>query len=184
MTISKHDAALHSVNLNNWKSYLETDSVGLQLQSEQGARNGYTGKQIIHPNQIPIVCKAFTPSAERVEWATQLIAAFEKHQESGEVSCHYQGFWRGKQAPPKKVIFILNSECIWEISSAYIFAFVYYVSYWSMLVNWYFPLCFHEMVMLEMFLMFVCLFICASMLNIYIFMCLCFRVHLHFKAIW
>ncbi|PVD27938.1 hypothetical protein C0Q70_10514 [Pomacea canaliculata] len=67
------------------------DSVGLQLQSEQGARNGYTGKQIIHPNQIPIVCKAFTPSAERVEWATQLIAAFEKHQESGEGAFTFQG---------------------------------------------------------------------------------------------
>ena len=62
------------------------DEDGLRRQSEQGARMGYTGKQLIHPNQVQVVNKAFTPSQERIEWATQLIAAFQEHQSSGKVS--------------------------------------------------------------------------------------------------
>ena len=54
--------------------------------SEEGARMGYTGKQVIHPNQVPIVRQAFSPSPERVKWATGLIEAFHDHQKSGKVS--------------------------------------------------------------------------------------------------
>ena len=68
---------------------LPTDPDGLRTQSEQGARKGYTGKQVIHPNQVAIVREAFTPSQERVDWATQLIAAFEQHQQSGHVSSRH-----------------------------------------------------------------------------------------------
>ena len=32
-----------------------------------------------------MVQEAFSPSEERVEWATGLITAFERHQESGQV---------------------------------------------------------------------------------------------------
>lgn len=50
----------------------------------EGAQFGYTGKQIIHPNQIDIVQKAFTPSPEKYKWALDLINAFEKHQDLGK----------------------------------------------------------------------------------------------------
>jgi len=46
---------------------------------------GFTGKQVIHPGQIPVVQKAFSPSPEEVEWATELIKAFTEHQNSGQV---------------------------------------------------------------------------------------------------
>lgn len=46
---------------------------------------GFTGKQIIHPNQIPICQEAYSPSVEKIEWARQLIEGFEKHQKSGKV---------------------------------------------------------------------------------------------------
>ncbi len=61
------------------------DMEGLRKQSLEGAQMGFTGKQVIHPNQIPVVQEAFTPSPKRVEWATELIKAFEKHQQSGKV---------------------------------------------------------------------------------------------------
>ena len=63
-----------------------TDLEGLKKQSREGANMGFTGKQVIHPNQIPIVQEAFAPSLEQVEWATELIKAFEQHQTSGRVS--------------------------------------------------------------------------------------------------
>jgi len=46
---------------------------------------GYTGKQAIHPMQVPIVQDAFSPTPKKVEWATELIKAFEEHQQSGKV---------------------------------------------------------------------------------------------------
>ncbi|XP_076444983.1 citramalyl-CoA lyase, mitochondrial-like isoform X2 [Babylonia areolata] len=67
------------------------DPEGLRVQSEQGARKGYTGKQVIHPSQVSIVNEAFTPSPERVEWATKLIESFEHHQKSGQGAFTFRG---------------------------------------------------------------------------------------------
>jgi citrate lyase subunit beta/citryl-CoA lyase len=38
---------------------------------------GYAGKLCIHPAQVPLANEAFLPSAEEVDWATRLLAAFE-----------------------------------------------------------------------------------------------------------
>ncbi|XP_070190837.1 citramalyl-CoA lyase, mitochondrial-like isoform X2 [Littorina saxatilis] len=67
------------------------DAEGLRVQSEQGARKGYTGKQLIHPNQVSVVRDAFTPSSERVDWATELIYAFQEHQNSGVGAFTFRG---------------------------------------------------------------------------------------------
>ncbi len=44
------------------------------------------GKQVIHPGQIQAVQEEFSPSPERVEWAKELIAAFDQHQKEGKVT--------------------------------------------------------------------------------------------------
>ncbi|GJQ73542.1 hypothetical protein Trydic_g13892 [Trypoxylus dichotomus] len=67
------------------------DMDGLKKQSEEGARMGYTGKQVIHPAQVPIVQDAFMPSQTQVEWATDVIKAFEEHQKSGKGAFNYDG---------------------------------------------------------------------------------------------
>lgn len=64
----------------------DTDLEGLRIQSESGARMGYTGKQVIHPGQIEIVQNAFLPSVERIEWANGLLTAFKEHQTNGKVT--------------------------------------------------------------------------------------------------
>lgn len=46
----------------------------------------FTGKQIIHPGQIDIVNKAFSPSEEKVKWARDLVKAFEEQERVGKVS--------------------------------------------------------------------------------------------------
>jgi citrate lyase subunit beta-like protein len=49
---------------------------------------GYTGKQVIHPSQVAVVQECFSPSVERLKWATELMEAFQEHQKSGKVlSC-------------------------------------------------------------------------------------------------
>lgn len=64
---------------------LYEDTDGLREQSLEGARMGFTGKQVIHPVQVPIVQTAFSPNPQKVEWATELIKGFEEHQSSGKV---------------------------------------------------------------------------------------------------
>ncbi|XP_052088047.1 citramalyl-CoA lyase, mitochondrial-like [Mytilus californianus] len=67
------------------------DLAGFQQQAEEGARMGFTGKQVIHPDQIPVVNAAFSPSKERVQWATEMIQAFDEHQKSGQGAFVFDG---------------------------------------------------------------------------------------------
>ena len=64
---------------------------GLKVQSEQGARMGFTGKQVIHPGQVDVAQQAFMPSEAMVKWAEGLIEAFKTHQLSGSGAFTYQG---------------------------------------------------------------------------------------------
>src|SRR5512138_3026603 len=56
------------------------DVEGLRREAEQGARLGFSGKQIIHPNQVAAAQEAFTPSAEAIEYAQRVVSAFEASQ--------------------------------------------------------------------------------------------------------
>ncbi|CAI9716959.1 citrate lyase subunit beta, mitochondrial [Octopus vulgaris] len=67
------------------------DLDSLKILCEEGARMGFTGKQVIHPSQIPIVQAAFSPSPEKVAWATELIKQFEEHQIQGKGAFTYHG---------------------------------------------------------------------------------------------
>ncbi|KAF8767486.1 citramalyl-CoA lyase, mitochondrial-like [Argiope bruennichi] len=67
------------------------DVSGLIKSCEEGARMGFTGKQVIHPNQVPIVQKTFSPSPEKVEWAKELIQLFKEHQKQGKGAFTFRG---------------------------------------------------------------------------------------------
>jgi len=51
------------------------DMAGFDAECRQGAGYGFTGKTLIHPNQIMIANQAFGPNAAMVEEAEKLIAA-------------------------------------------------------------------------------------------------------------
>jgi citrate lyase subunit beta-like protein len=59
------------------------DSVGLRREAEFGAQMGFSGKQIIHPNQVAPVQAAFTPSDEAILQAQRLIQAARKNEQAG-----------------------------------------------------------------------------------------------------
>jgi citrate lyase beta subunit len=59
------------------------DTDGLVRESLEGARLGYTGKQIIHPSQIEPAQAAFTPSDQAIAHARRVVEAFEAHQAGG-----------------------------------------------------------------------------------------------------
>jgi citrate lyase beta subunit len=60
------------------------DRESLRLEAEQGAGWGFSGKQVIHPNQVPVVQEAFTPSVEEVDYAKRVVETFEASQREGK----------------------------------------------------------------------------------------------------
>lgn len=59
---------------------------GLRTEAEAAAREGFTGKLAIHPAQVPVINAAFTPSADDIRHAEEVVAAFEAHPAAGVLS--------------------------------------------------------------------------------------------------
>jgi citrate lyase subunit beta/citryl-CoA lyase len=49
---------------------------GLENEAKAAVRDGFTAKLAIHPDQIPIINRVFTPSQAEVEAAKRIVAAF------------------------------------------------------------------------------------------------------------
>ena len=62
------------------------DDEGLLKVSNDARRDGYTGKIAIHPNQVPIINEAFTPSEEEVAHARAVIKLFADNPDAGTLS--------------------------------------------------------------------------------------------------
>ena len=60
------------------------DAEGLRVEAEQGAGLGFSGKQVIHPNQVPVAQEAFTPSDTAIEYAKRVVESFESSQKEGK----------------------------------------------------------------------------------------------------
>jgi citrate lyase beta subunit len=60
------------------------DLEGLRREAQAGAGMGFTGKQIIHPNQVQPVQEAFTPSEEAVLSAKRIVEAAQAYQQAGK----------------------------------------------------------------------------------------------------
>ncbi len=59
------------------------DLESLRREAGFGAQLGYTGKQVIHPNQVAPVQEAFTPDEAAIQSARRLVEAFEMQQAKG-----------------------------------------------------------------------------------------------------
>ena len=62
------------------------DSKGLKREAEAAAREGFTGKLAIHPDQVAAINAAFTPSADEVAHARAIIEAFDAKPDAGVLS--------------------------------------------------------------------------------------------------
>ena len=67
------------------------DLDGLRRECEDGVAMGFTGKISIHPNQIPVINEAFSPSKEALDEARQLVALFEEHARRGVYAFTFKG---------------------------------------------------------------------------------------------
>ncbi len=62
------------------------DVEGLKVEAAEAARDGFSAKAAIHPDQIGPINAAFTPSPADVQWAKRVIAAFDENPGAGAVS--------------------------------------------------------------------------------------------------
>ena len=62
------------------------DAEGLRAEAEAAAREGFTGKLAIHPDQVQVINAAFSPSAEDISHAEAIVAAFEAQPGAGVLS--------------------------------------------------------------------------------------------------
>ncbi len=62
------------------------DDEGLARETAAARREGFTGKLAIHPAQVAVINAAFTPSAEDIRHAAEIVAAFEAQPNAGVLS--------------------------------------------------------------------------------------------------
>ncbi|HWU73304.1 MAG TPA: CoA ester lyase [Sphingomonas sp.] len=61
------------------------DSAGLEKMARRARRAGFRGMLAIHPDQVPVINAAFTPSPEEIAHAEKVLAAFDANPGAGTV---------------------------------------------------------------------------------------------------
>ncbi len=62
------------------------DEDSLAAEAAAACREGFTGKLAIHPAQVAVINAAFTPSADDIRHAEEIVAAFEAQPDAGVLS--------------------------------------------------------------------------------------------------
>lgn len=67
------------------------DDEGLERETRLVKQLGFRGKYVIHPRQIDLVNRLFTPSGEEIEYARRVVTAYEDAESRGEASVALDG---------------------------------------------------------------------------------------------
>ena len=67
------------------------DADGLRAEAIHAKRLGFGGKHAIHPDQVPVIEEVFQPSAEALEHARRIVAAFEEAERGGRAAVGLDG---------------------------------------------------------------------------------------------
>ncbi|MEW6351471.1 MAG: CoA ester lyase [Thermodesulfobacteriota bacterium] len=67
------------------------DSEGFERTAEAARQIGFTGAYCIHPDQVPILNRVFTPLPEKVDFARRVVTAFEEGLAQGRASISLDG---------------------------------------------------------------------------------------------
>lgn len=67
------------------------DLEGLRISTLNAKKMGYTGKSCIHPSQVEVVNDVFTPSAQEIERARRIVAAFAEAESAGSAAFKLDG---------------------------------------------------------------------------------------------
>jgi citrate lyase subunit beta/citryl-CoA lyase len=59
------------------------DLEGLERDSRRSRRDGFTGRMAIHPDQVAVINRCYTPTHEEIERARRIVAAFDANPGAG-----------------------------------------------------------------------------------------------------
>lgn len=80
------------------------DQDGLRAEAAAAARDGFTGKLAIHPDQVEIINAAFTPSQREIERARGIVAMFAASPGAGVISLNGQMYDRPHLTRAERVL--------------------------------------------------------------------------------
>jgi citrate lyase subunit beta/citryl-CoA lyase len=67
------------------------DDEGLEKDTLLAKQLGFKGKLLVHPKQIEVANRFFTPSKKEIDYARQVVAAYEEAEARGEASVALNG---------------------------------------------------------------------------------------------
>lgn len=83
---------LAGINPPHDSVYMDFDDPdGLEENTRLGKRMGFLGKHAIHPKQIPVIRKVYTPTEREVARARRLLAEFEEAEHTGKAAMGFEG---------------------------------------------------------------------------------------------
>ena len=91
LTLSVAAARSHGLSILDGVCNDFSDLDRLRDECQQGADFGLDGKTLIHPSQIEICNAVFSPSAEEIAWANEVIAAFALDENAGKGAIRLKG---------------------------------------------------------------------------------------------
>ena len=59
------------------------DLAGLEADCRASRRDGFVGRLAIHPGQVEVINRCYTPSAAEIDWARRIVAAFAENPDAG-----------------------------------------------------------------------------------------------------
>jgi citrate lyase subunit beta/citryl-CoA lyase len=78
-----HAAGVEAID-TLWANF--RDPVGLEMSSSLARRDGFSGKLAIHPDQVEVINRCFTPSAKEVARARRIVELFEANPGAGTLA--------------------------------------------------------------------------------------------------
>ncbi len=80
------------------------DEDGLRQECRAAVRDGFTGKMAIHPSQVAVMNEVFTPSADEIAQAEELVRLFADNPEAGALTYRGQMVDRAHVARAERVL--------------------------------------------------------------------------------
>jgi citrate lyase subunit beta/citryl-CoA lyase len=68
-----------------------SDADRFRREAAEARALGYAGKLCIHPSQVPLANEAFVPTAEEVDRARRLLAAYDEAVTAGRAALAFEG---------------------------------------------------------------------------------------------
>jgi citrate lyase subunit beta/citryl-CoA lyase len=91
------------------------DTVGFEQSAQRGRELGCTGAFCIHPKQVTILNRVFSPVPEKLDWARRAVAAFEAGVKLGKAAVNLDGRMVDTPIYKQAKVLIQRSAAIEEV---------------------------------------------------------------------